>query len=110
MSPDIEILKPINLELRVTRNLAASWFTKIPGMQIQGVLKSMNVGVQRFLVLTIMRAVKNPQDRDIRVYVIMNPLAFLSDVSGPRGLWRADEDPSREHWRGATTRTTIRLL
>uniref|UniRef100_A0A4W6CNZ5 Vacuolar protein sorting 13 homolog C n=1 Tax=Lates calcarifer TaxID=8187 RepID=A0A4W6CNZ5_LATCA len=40
--PDIEILQPINLELLVTRNLAASWFTKIPGVQVQGVLQSLN--------------------------------------------------------------------
>lgn len=41
--PDIEILQPINLELLVTRNLAASWFTKIPGVQVQGILRSLNV-------------------------------------------------------------------
>ncbi|XP_071369482.1 intermembrane lipid transfer protein VPS13C-like, partial [Centroberyx affinis] len=43
--PDFEILQPINLELLVNRNLAASWFTKIPGVQVQGVLKSMNVSL-----------------------------------------------------------------
>ncbi|XP_050931802.1 LOW QUALITY PROTEIN: intermembrane lipid transfer protein VPS13C [Lates calcarifer] len=43
--PDIEILQPINLELLVTRNLAASWFTKIPGVQVQGVLQSLNMSL-----------------------------------------------------------------
>ncbi|XP_074521688.1 intermembrane lipid transfer protein VPS13C isoform X2 [Halichoeres trimaculatus] len=43
--PDIEILKPINLELRITRNLAASWFTKIPGVQVQGVIHSLNMSL-----------------------------------------------------------------
>ncbi|KAM7424819.1 hypothetical protein PAMA_000939 [Pampus argenteus] len=43
--PDIEILQPINLELLITRNLAASWFTKIPGFQIQGVLRSLNMSL-----------------------------------------------------------------
>uniref|UniRef100_A0A8P4GHH0 Vacuolar protein sorting-associated protein 13C n=1 Tax=Dicentrarchus labrax TaxID=13489 RepID=A0A8P4GHH0_DICLA len=43
--PDIEILQPINLELVVTRNLAASWFTKIPGIQVQGVLQSLNMSL-----------------------------------------------------------------
>uniref|UniRef100_UPI003AAD81DF intermembrane lipid transfer protein VPS13C n=1 Tax=Centroberyx gerrardi TaxID=166262 RepID=UPI003AAD81DF len=43
--PDFEILQPINLELLINRNLAASWFTKIPGVQVQGVLKSMNVSL-----------------------------------------------------------------
>ncbi|XP_047435908.1 vacuolar protein sorting-associated protein 13C isoform X3 [Mugil cephalus] len=40
---DIEILHPINLELLVTRSLAASWFSKIPGVQVQGVLRSLNM-------------------------------------------------------------------
>ncbi|XP_059213226.1 intermembrane lipid transfer protein VPS13C isoform X2 [Centropristis striata] len=43
--PDIEILQPINLELLVTRNLAASWLTKIPGVQVQGVLLSLNMSL-----------------------------------------------------------------
>ncbi|XP_041804195.1 vacuolar protein sorting-associated protein 13C isoform X2 [Chelmon rostratus] len=43
--PDIEILQPINLELLVTRNLAASWFTNIPGVQVQGVLRSLNMSL-----------------------------------------------------------------
>ncbi|XP_047187417.1 vacuolar protein sorting-associated protein 13C isoform X3 [Scophthalmus maximus] len=42
---DIEILQPINLELCVKRNLAASWFTKIPGVQVQGVLQSLNMSL-----------------------------------------------------------------
>ncbi|XP_068584903.1 intermembrane lipid transfer protein VPS13C isoform X2 [Cebidichthys violaceus] len=42
---DIEILQPINLELLVTRNLAASWFTEIPGVQVQGVLRSLNMSL-----------------------------------------------------------------
>ncbi|XP_040904460.1 vacuolar protein sorting-associated protein 13C isoform X1 [Toxotes jaculatrix] len=43
--PDIEILQPINVELLVTRNLAASWFTKIPGVHVQGVLRSLNMSL-----------------------------------------------------------------
>ncbi|XP_075939319.1 intermembrane lipid transfer protein VPS13C isoform X3 [Anarhichas minor] len=42
---DIEILQPLNLELLVTRNLAASWFTEIPGVQVQGVLRSLNMSL-----------------------------------------------------------------
>lgn len=42
--PDIEILQPINFELLVTRNLAASWFNRIPGVHVQGVIQSLNVG------------------------------------------------------------------
>lgn len=40
---DIEILEPINLELLVKRNLAATWYNKIPGVEVKGVLMSMNV-------------------------------------------------------------------
>nr|XP_057944344.1 intermembrane lipid transfer protein VPS13C isoform X2 [Doryrhamphus excisus] len=43
--PDIEILQPINVELRVTRNMAAAWYTKIPGVHVQGVLRSLKVGL-----------------------------------------------------------------
>ncbi|XP_030582249.1 vacuolar protein sorting-associated protein 13C isoform X2 [Archocentrus centrarchus] len=43
--PDIEILQPINLELLVTRNLAASWFSKIPGVRVQGVLRTLNMSL-----------------------------------------------------------------
>ncbi|KAG7468238.1 hypothetical protein MATL_G00140800 [Megalops atlanticus] len=51
--PDVEILQPINLELLVNRNLAASWFTKIPGVEVRGGLKSMNMelGQEDFGVL-----------------------------------------------------------
>ncbi|KAJ3592882.1 hypothetical protein NHX12_005220, partial [Muraenolepis orangiensis] len=50
---DIEILQPINLELVIHRNLAASWFTKVPGVQVDGVLKTMNMclGQEDFGVL-----------------------------------------------------------
>uniref|UniRef100_A0A3Q2C8L3 Vacuolar protein sorting 13 homolog C n=1 Tax=Cyprinodon variegatus TaxID=28743 RepID=A0A3Q2C8L3_CYPVA len=41
----IEILQPINVDLLVTRNLAASQFSDIPGVQVQGVLRSLNVSL-----------------------------------------------------------------
>ncbi|XP_058851035.1 intermembrane lipid transfer protein VPS13C-like isoform X2 [Acipenser ruthenus] len=41
--PDIEILQPINLDLAVNRNLAASWYNKIPAVEIKGGLETMNV-------------------------------------------------------------------
>ncbi|XP_036950284.1 vacuolar protein sorting-associated protein 13C isoform X4 [Acanthopagrus latus] len=43
--PDIAILQPINLELLVIRNLAALWFTKIAGVQVQGVLRSLTMSL-----------------------------------------------------------------
>lgn len=46
-STPTDILQPINLELVVTRNLAASWFHNMPGVQVQGVLHSLKVGATR---------------------------------------------------------------
>uniref|UniRef100_A0A803YFR7 Vacuolar protein sorting 13 homolog C n=1 Tax=Meleagris gallopavo TaxID=9103 RepID=A0A803YFR7_MELGA len=40
---DIQILHPINLSLSVHRNLAASWFHKLPMLEITGYLDTMNV-------------------------------------------------------------------
>ncbi|XP_024911459.1 vacuolar protein sorting-associated protein 13C [Cynoglossus semilaevis] len=42
---DVEILQPISFELLVTRNLAASWFTKVPAVQVHGVLRSLNMSL-----------------------------------------------------------------
>ncbi|KAG7327785.1 hypothetical protein KOW79_009391 [Hemibagrus wyckioides] len=41
----LEILQPVNLELLVKRNLAASWFTKIPGVEVKGLLKTVNITI-----------------------------------------------------------------
>uniref|UniRef100_A0A8C3KV56 Vacuolar protein sorting 13 homolog C n=1 Tax=Chrysolophus pictus TaxID=9089 RepID=A0A8C3KV56_CHRPC len=40
---DIQILHPINLSLSVHRNLAATWFHKLPILEITGYLDTMNV-------------------------------------------------------------------
>ncbi|KAL8196982.1 UNVERIFIED_CONTAM: Vacuolar protein sorting-associated protein 13C, partial [Gekko kuhli] len=41
--PDIQILHPINLNLSVNRNLAGTWYHKIPMMEIKGYLDKMNI-------------------------------------------------------------------
>ncbi|XP_054859061.1 intermembrane lipid transfer protein VPS13C isoform X2 [Eublepharis macularius] len=41
--PDIQILHPINLNLSVNRNLAGTWYHKIPVMEIEGHLDKMNI-------------------------------------------------------------------
>ncbi|XP_023568424.1 vacuolar protein sorting-associated protein 13C [Octodon degus] len=38
---DIEILKPVNMHLSIQRNLSATWYTQIPGVEIKGKLKPM---------------------------------------------------------------------
>lgn len=42
---DIEILKPVNMLLFIQRNLAATWYVQIPGMEIKGKLKPMQVSI-----------------------------------------------------------------
>uniref|UniRef100_A0A8C4LD47 Vacuolar protein sorting 13 homolog C n=1 Tax=Equus asinus asinus TaxID=83772 RepID=A0A8C4LD47_EQUAS len=44
---DIEILKPVNMLLSIQRNLAATWYTQIPGMEIKGKLKPMQVRISQ---------------------------------------------------------------
>ncbi|XP_078536950.1 intermembrane lipid transfer protein VPS13C isoform X2 [Lissotriton helveticus] len=41
--PDLEILQPVNLQLSVSRNLAAAWYPEIPAMAIKGDLKPMQI-------------------------------------------------------------------
>ncbi|XP_041917347.1 vacuolar protein sorting-associated protein 13C isoform X2 [Alosa sapidissima] len=54
MSAETELLNPINLELQVKRNLSSTWFSKIPGLEMQGVLNAMNIclGEEDFCLLT----------------------------------------------------------
>ncbi|XP_027707786.1 vacuolar protein sorting-associated protein 13C [Vombatus ursinus] len=43
--PDIEILQPVNMHWSIQRNLAAEWYTQIPGMKIKGNLKPMQIAL-----------------------------------------------------------------
>ncbi|XP_072349204.1 LOW QUALITY PROTEIN: intermembrane lipid transfer protein VPS13C [Scyliorhinus torazame] len=45
--PDFQILQPVNMLLTIKRNLAVAWYHKIPGMEINGDLKAMNVTVSQ---------------------------------------------------------------
>nr|XP_051678303.1 intermembrane lipid transfer protein VPS13C isoform X2 [Oryctolagus cuniculus] len=45
--PDIQLLHPTNLEFSVNRNLAASWYHKVPVVEIKGHLDSMNVSLNQ---------------------------------------------------------------
>ncbi|XP_035392320.1 vacuolar protein sorting-associated protein 13A isoform X1 [Electrophorus electricus] len=40
---EIQILRPVNMELSIKRNLAASWYHSIPDIQITGYLKPMSL-------------------------------------------------------------------
>ncbi|XP_074090395.1 intermembrane lipid transfer protein VPS13C isoform X2 [Macrotis lagotis] len=43
--PDIEILQPVNMYWSIQRNLAAEWYTEIPGLKIKGNLKPMQIAL-----------------------------------------------------------------
>uniref|UniRef100_UPI00398F8396 intermembrane lipid transfer protein VPS13C isoform X2 n=1 Tax=Pristiophorus japonicus TaxID=55135 RepID=UPI00398F8396 len=47
VQPDFQILQPVNMLLTLKRNLAVAWYHKIPGMEINGDLKAMNVTVSQ---------------------------------------------------------------
>ncbi|XP_067871286.1 intermembrane lipid transfer protein VPS13C [Heterodontus francisci] len=47
VQPDFQILQPVNMLLTVKRNLAIAWYHKIPGIEINGDLKAMNVTVSQ---------------------------------------------------------------
>ncbi|KAM4748951.1 intermembrane lipid transfer protein VPS13C [Rhinophrynus dorsalis] len=44
---DIQILQPINLNLSVNRNLAATWYHQLPGLEVKGHLNTMDVGLSQ---------------------------------------------------------------
>ncbi|XP_024894514.1 vacuolar protein sorting-associated protein 13C [Pteropus alecto] len=52
---DIEILKPVNMLLSVQRNLAATWYVQIPGMEIEGKLKPMQVALSEDDLTVLMK-------------------------------------------------------
>ncbi|XP_036909925.1 vacuolar protein sorting-associated protein 13C isoform X2 [Sturnira hondurensis] len=52
---DIEILKPVNMHLSVQRNLAATWYLQIPGMEIKGKLKPMQVALSEDDLTVLMK-------------------------------------------------------
>uniref|UniRef100_A0A8C5V364 Vacuolar protein sorting 13 homolog C n=1 Tax=Microcebus murinus TaxID=30608 RepID=A0A8C5V364_MICMU len=52
---DIEILKPVNMLLSIQRNLSATWYVQIPGMEIKGKLKPMQVALSQDDLTTLMK-------------------------------------------------------
>ncbi|KAM8974085.1 intermembrane lipid transfer protein VPS13C isoform 2-T2 [Pelodytes ibericus] len=45
--PELQILQPVNLLVSVQRNLAATWYSQIPALQISGKLKPMQIAVSQ---------------------------------------------------------------
>ncbi|XP_041535268.1 vacuolar protein sorting-associated protein 13C isoform X1 [Microtus oregoni] len=55
LQPDIEILEPVNMLLSIQRNLSAAWYTQIPGMEIKGKLKPMQVALSQDDLTVLMK-------------------------------------------------------
>ncbi|XP_051012690.1 intermembrane lipid transfer protein VPS13C [Acomys russatus] len=55
LQPDIEILKPVNMLLSIQRNLSAAWYTQVPGMEIKGKLKPMQVALSQDDLTVLMK-------------------------------------------------------
>ncbi|XP_051898323.1 intermembrane lipid transfer protein VPS13C isoform X1 [Pristis pectinata] len=47
IQPDFQILQPVNLLLTIKRNLAVAWYHQIPGIEINGDLKTLSVTVSQ---------------------------------------------------------------
>uniref|UniRef100_A0A8D2LMG4 Vacuolar protein sorting 13 homolog C n=1 Tax=Varanus komodoensis TaxID=61221 RepID=A0A8D2LMG4_VARKO len=70
--PDIQILHPINLNLSVNRNLAGTWYHKIPVLEIKGRLDEMNI-------------ILNQEDLNVLLKVVTENLAEADEsMSGAK--------------------------
>nr|XP_060611950.1 intermembrane lipid transfer protein VPS13C [Anolis sagrei ordinatus] len=67
--PDIPILHPINLNLSVNRNLAGSWYHRIPMMEVKGYLDVMDV-------------VLNQEDLNVLLKILTENLAEADKTMG----------------------------
>ncbi|KAI2662683.1 Vacuolar protein sorting-associated protein 13C [Labeo rohita] len=83
---DVEILEPINLELLVKRNLAATWYSKIPGMEVNGVLMSMNMALGQEDVGVLMRILAENIGEGSKAAVVERTKASAKDEAVDEGL------------------------
>ncbi|KAF2983033.1 hypothetical protein EK904_011694 [Melospiza melodia maxima] len=55
LQTEVQLLQPINLEVAVERNLAATWYHEVPDIEISGRLKPMNLILSQEDITTILR-------------------------------------------------------
>ncbi|NWV17170.1 VP13A protein, partial [Origma solitaria] len=55
LQTEVQLLQPVNLELAVERNLAATWYNEVPDIEISGRLKPMNLILSQEDITTILR-------------------------------------------------------
>ncbi|KAG8440222.1 hypothetical protein GDO86_006127 [Hymenochirus boettgeri] len=99
--PDIQILQPINLNLSLNRNLAATWYQKIPVLELKGHLDTMDVGLSQedvSVLLNVLRENLGEAETEIKpkklTYEQNEAKEKLQDIS--KSMQRAISDISKE--------------
>ncbi|XP_062998550.1 intermembrane lipid transfer protein VPS13C isoform X2 [Elgaria multicarinata webbii] len=91
--PDIEILQPVNLRLSVQRNLAAAWYLQIPGIAIEGDLKTMQISLcQDDLTLLMKILLENLGEADPSSRVTQSTLPEAQTFQKGKSETNADLD------------------
>nr|XP_020640413.1 vacuolar protein sorting-associated protein 13C isoform X1 [Pogona vitticeps] len=80
--PDVQILHPININLSVNRNLAASWYHKIPVLEIQGHLDTMNVILSQVDLSVLLKVVTENLAEADKNLSDTKPKAQIEELSG----------------------------
>uniref|UniRef100_A0A8C3GZB1 Vacuolar protein sorting 13 homolog A n=1 Tax=Corvus moneduloides TaxID=1196302 RepID=A0A8C3GZB1_CORMO len=60
LQTEVQLLQPVNLEVAVERNLAASWYNEVPDIEISGRLKPMNVSTRVTVVTSAVVELHSP--------------------------------------------------
>ncbi|XP_061592670.1 intermembrane lipid transfer protein VPS13C isoform X5 [Cololabis saira] len=108
--PDIEILQPINLELLVTRNLAASWFPRIPGARVQGGLQSLNMSLGEEDLCVLMKVLVENIGEGSREYNIDVKRQVARERAEQSGSFQSGPDKQAVTANGGPTENTVNLL
>ncbi|XP_038298449.1 vacuolar protein sorting-associated protein 13C isoform X3 [Canis lupus familiaris] len=95
---DIQLLHPINLEFSVNRNLAASWYHRVPVVEIKGHLESMNVNLnQEDLNLLFRILAENLGEAPEDVNKMKPGVQKTGEIKGPLEISTAKQDVHASH-------------
>ncbi|KAM6200995.1 intermembrane lipid transfer protein VPS13C [Rhynchocyon petersi] len=92
---DIEILKPVNMLLSVQRNLAAAWYAQIPGMEINGKLKPMQIALSEddltILMKILVENLGEASSQTSPTQSTKDALRVRKDISGASDLLKEED-------------------
>nr|XP_055175680.1 intermembrane lipid transfer protein VPS13C [Nyctereutes procyonoides] len=95
---DIQLLHPINLEFSVNRNLAASWYHRVPVVEIKGHLESMNVNLnQEDLNLLFRILAENLGEAPEDINKMKPGVQKTGEIKGPLEISTAKQDVHASH-------------